>query len=280
MKVVYQRSSQATKNKAPTKLFLIDHDGTLCQTNDNAYDSLVAAIKEASHFFGVDTTHLEDNWNQLFSSTTGTSEKFLGKVLFYKLNIQQDQLDNFLKRFYQSRANWYANMRAHGEYVQDTYYPDALQMIEYISQSENSLLMMVTGNPSQVIEQRFASSLRRFFSNGSDELFGAFGEEAETRQDLIDIAVQKANKHFCKFEANKDDNGFIDNVYYIGDSRADFFAGLKAKVKTIWIPSRQLQAFKQVASEDSISFIETHLSEQVCISNSLESEQVIKFLDL
>lgn len=258
-------------------LVLIDHDGTLCQTSPTAYDSLRYALDHA-----LRVTKLTPKFIQLdaiISQLTGTTEKRLIEELISLYQVEKSKQKLFEEAFYKGRTNWYKTMKSHNEFVFDTYYPDMEQLIEAMAKKSNYHLGLVTGNPSSVIEERLSPHIKkRFISN--KKLFGSFGEESDSRKGLIKLAIDKAKSLFEGFSIVKDANGFISNVFYIGDSKHDFIAGLKAKVKAIYIPSRSLQHVKSIKSEEYISLLEEVLEHEMLITNDCASEETFKFVNL
>ncbi|EKD99808.1 MAG: hypothetical protein ACD_22C00171G0004 [uncultured bacterium] len=73
--------------------------------------------------------------------------------------------------------------------------------------------------------------------------------------------------------------GFTKNVVYIGDSRADFFAALNAKVASIWVPSRKLQDVYDVRSQDYVSYIQGLLGNRFYITNDLYSKETLSYIN-
>lgn len=263
--------------KLTGKLFLIDHDGTLCQTNPFAFESIKYAALDAVKKLGYENKITANEWDDILAETSGTTEKNLARYICNMISVPLIDFENF---FYDSRANWYQQMKKSQEFIFDTYYPDAELLVEKVAASSNYHLMMVTGNPENVMDVRLSTHLRKHFCNESDHILGGFGNECFSRQDLIKNAIEDATKHFPDFVPSKNDFGFYDNVYYIGDGYRDFKAGIYAKVKTIWIPSRSLPMVKDKSSEEHIKLLMDVLGNNATITNNLESKEVLNFIGL
>ena len=264
-------------NNSTHTLVLFDHDGTTCQTNDNAYDSLKYCIRESAKICKLDVTPIESNWDTFFHETRGTTERYGARVIFNRIGNNSVTFEDFEKIYYQARANWYKNMKSYNEYTYDTYYPDAENLIFHCWKTPNTHIGLVTGNPDQTMKERLASHLQELFF--SEPNLNTFGNEANSRQELIKLSIQKAIDSIPNFEPKRDGNDLITNVIYIGDSRADLFAGMLARVKTIWIPSRMLQTVKDCKGEDAIQVISELMPNSIHITNSLEREEVLQFIN-
>jgi phosphoglycolate phosphatase-like HAD superfamily hydrolase len=259
------------------QLILIDHDGTLCQTNNMAFDSIKYAAKVAC---GGELLLSEADWDSIFSETAGTTEKNFVHNIALKTNFSISDIKKFEQDFYKARVNWYKSMRAHGEFILDTYYPDMENLILAAFEKENFHLMLVTGNPLAVMEERLSNHLRKYFVDEKDSLLGSFGEETTKHSELISKSITKATKAFPGFEPIKGDLGFCENVTYIGDSKHDFVAGLDGKVKTIWIPSRNLYVTKELRSEPYLQVFLKLLDKYTMITNDIFSPETLRFIGL
>lgn len=259
------------------KLLMFDHDGTICQTNSNAYDSIIHAAEESISQLQPPINHTIENWEELFKNTEGTTEANLAHHLFAQLGIPNALQAECATKFYLARARWYESMQSMGEYVWDSYYPDALKLIAAAGQDTNVLLHLVSGNPRSTLEKRMPKEIALHFQNHDFELQGTFGEEARTRKDLILINIEKA-KQDNQFSSKHDAKGFLSNAYYIADSENDLYAGLEAKVRVIWIPSRKLQTVVEQKSKREIRLFETFIGNEFIIVNNLDSDDVQRFL--
>ena len=259
------------------KLILIDHDGTLCQTNPTAYDSIRYALEHALRVLKI--TPKFTNLDSIMTQLTGTTEKRLIQEFVSIYQIMPSKAALFEASFYTGRTNWYKTMKSHDEFIFDTYYPDMEYLIDKAVSSSNCHLGLVTGNPSSVIDVRLAPHIREHFVNDG-RLFGSFGEESISRTDLITQAIVKAQTAFEGFIPNRDVNGFLSNVFYIGDSKHDFIAGLSAKTKTIYIPSRSLQHAKLVKNEEYVVLLGEVLQGEMLVTNDCASAAALSFIGL
>jgi phosphoglycolate phosphatase-like HAD superfamily hydrolase len=260
------------------KLLLVDHDGTLCDTNPLAYDSMKYAFNTVVDILGINLRE-DIDWDKVFADTRGTTEKNLIRYLSYYCGIHFDKVKQLESKFYHFRAKWYENMRSCNEYIWDTYYPDAHQLVFECAKSNSYELWLLTGNPEVVLEERLSNSIKEIFSKNG-KLQGVFGDLFYSREEVIEAALEKAKIEFGENIVDKDSIGFHKNVYYVADSRSDFFAGIEAKVRTVWIPSRSLQDVIEKKDEDYVRFIENTLGDRVLIVNDLFSDEVKKFVGL
>jgi len=261
------------------KLILFDHDGTICKSNENAYDSMTYAAEQAAKNVRINIKKIEVDWSKVFNETRGTTEKNLVHYLVYLFHIPLDKFSEFERLYYLSREAWYKNMKKYKEFVYDLYYPDAEMLIDKLKKDQDHILRLVTGNPSNVLNLRIANYLRSTFEDSNGKLRGYFGESAYSRVELLNLAVSSIQKEVIDFKPEYDDKDYIKNVYYIADSRSDLFAALYAKVRMIWVASRSLQEVKDIESEDAMGYILKMHKSRILITNNLEDEDVLKFLE-
>jgi len=256
------------------KLILIDHDGTLCQTNPFAYESIKYATTDIINKLNLTTNISASDWDEIFCNTMGTTEKNLARSISNILGIGMDDFDMW---FYSSRANWYRSMQGKSEFIFDTYYSDAEYLIGELFNDPTNKIMMVTGNPEEVMNIRLSRHMKKYFCDEKDDILGGFGDECYTRQELIINAIADAKRLFG-FIPMKNNSGFCDNVFYIGDGYNDFKAGITARVKTIWIPSRSLPAVREKVGNEHIKLLLDVLDNNVMVTNNLESKEVCDFV--
>jgi phosphoglycolate phosphatase-like HAD superfamily hydrolase len=262
-------------NQETQYLVLFDHDGTTCLTNDNAYESIKYAVREASKVMDINLGNIEEKWDQLFHECRGTTELYFIKVVFNNIANHKQSLEDFANLYYTARANWYKNMKSYNHYTYDTYYPDAENLIFHCWKTPNIHIGILTGNPEDTMKERLATHLSEIFF--SSNTINTFGNEASSREELINLAVAKAESQIPNFKVNKINN-VITNVIYIGDSRADLYACIDAHLKNIWVPSRTLQNLHDAMSEDSVMALRKLLPSAILITNNLESPEVKNFL--
>lgn len=276
--MVKRKKRATTQKKDNYILVLIDHDGTLCNTSPSAYESLKFAAQMACESVQININDLQVDWNTIFHQTRGSTERNFIRLFCFRHSVPLNQMGNFEERFYLARAVWFKNMKSFKENPYDTYFPDAENLINICSHHPNTTVWLITGNPIQVINERLAKHLRNYFTDKKNNLLGSFGNEALTREELIQIAIQRAMKLLKGFVPLKDSLGFTTNVVYIGDARKDFFSGLNSRVKTVWIPSRSLQEVKDVLAEDYIIFLKQFLKHRIQIVNRIDSEEVLEMI--
>lgn len=261
----------------PEFLILVDHDGTLCQTSHTAYDSLKYAMEHAIRAVGEVQKFID--LDSIMSRLTGTTEKRLVRELISIFQIDTSKQELFESAFYVGRANWYRNMKTNAEFIFDTYFPDMEFLIQKASRIPSYHFGLVTGNPKPVIEERISPHIKDIFSQNG-QLFGSFGEDSISRTQLILQAIQKAKLVFPTFSPTINQNGFATNVVYIGDSQADLSAGLKAKVKTIFVPSRSLQNVKFIKHEECYILLGEIFEDSMLITNDCSSPETFQFIGL
>jgi hypothetical protein len=119
----------------------------------------------------------------------------------------------------------------------------------------------------------------RYFSD-SNRIRGSFGDEGDNREELLEKAIHETQKSNKDFTIIRDSLGFAQNIYYIADSKTDFYAGLNCKIRSIWIPSRIAHDVKELANEISTKYILDLLGNRVLMTNNLSSLEVMNMLGL
>lgn len=262
-------------------LVLIDHDGTLCDTNPYAYESMKFATEMACRGVKLDLKNLNINWEDLFAQTQGTTEKNYLRIFCFRYAIPFADINFFEERYYEARTVWYRNMKSFHENPYDTYYPDTENLINICNHRPNLNTWLMTGNPRQVMKERLAKHLLNYFSDERQEdLQGAFGDEAYSRDELFQIAIKKAELSIKGFKIIRDSLGFATNVIYIGDGRKDFFSALNAKIVSVWVPSRKLQETKEIATQDYMVFLKKMLGKRIQVVNRVDAEEVLSLIGI
>lgn len=222
------------------KLILVDYDGVCVKPGLLTYDSIKMMIDGILEQLGYRKL-VEDEWERVLKETTGTTELNLLKTISTTIGVSETQFQNFRDRYLYARSTHQSlinpdEARAFGEDMIDQSYPDIeLFLRTQVLADPNMILMLVTGNPSSTMRERLRQSPEFeniFLHEGI--MLGAFSEEALTREGLIKIAIDRAIRQ--GFEVEHDINGYIANVFYIGDAPKDLEAGVKSNVRTIYLP--------------------------------------------
>jgi phosphoglycolate phosphatase-like HAD superfamily hydrolase len=259
-------------------LVLFDHDGTICLTNENAYESIKFAAREALSLCGAEVVISDEDWSVVFSETRGTTERNVVGMLYGRYCHGNGSIDFFTETYMQARANWYHNMKSYNNYIYDTYYPDAENFLYYCYHHKDCIVGLLTGNPKETMKARLAAHLQDIFFN-NDEAVNVFGDEAGTRAEMIEIALNRAKEKHTDFETIKTELGIMQNVIYVADSRKDFTEGLSSKVRMLWVPARTLQGVEEVRAEDGVQMLLSVLPKNIFhITNNLEHPKTIEFV--
>jgi len=269
-----------TKEEETQYLVLIDYDEVICNTAPYAYESIKFAIQMACEAVQINFFALNINWENLFHITRGTTEKNFIKSFCFQYNIPLNRFDYFEERFYAARAIWFKNMKSFRENTYDTYFPDAENFIYICKKNKNIHLRLITGNPKIVMKERLADHLMKYFIDHKGKLLGSFGDEALTREELINKTIEDAIKNIKNFSVKKDDLGFAKNIVYIGDAKNDVFSALNSYIKTVWVPSRSIQEVKNILATDYVIFLKKLLKDRFNVVNRIDDELVLKMLSL
>jgi len=176
-------------------LLLIDIDGTLLTTNGVAINFMIqAAEEETGSKIGFD---VEDYLGKL--------DPQIIETLLRKGGYEQAKIDESKEHVFNRYLQLF-EPALREEHV--TVYPGVNEFMEYISERKLNFCVL-TGNVEAGAKVKLSSiGFDKYFS------FGAYGNDADTRPELVPIAVHRARNYF-----NRD---FLpENTWIIGDSVND-----------------------------------------------------------
>jgi phosphoglycolate phosphatase-like HAD superfamily hydrolase len=262
------------------KLILFDHDGTICYTKTRAYESLIYALKEALKLVEIDFENQNVDVNGIFTIETGTTEKNLVRAFAFAYNVPFLQFEKFEDEFYRSRTNWYEYLKIRNYSLEEEYYSDSIDLITELRKDPTNLIGIVTGNPSSVFDLRKTNFVADSFTKTKEgRILGAYGEEDFTREGLIELAIERAEREF-QFNTSRDYLKFATNVWYIADTQKDLYSCLNAKCRFIWVPTRSLPKTQDLKYEDHIRYLCHLFGSRITVTNKLDTPEIFKILSL
>ena len=264
--------------KALKYLVLFDHDGTLCHEDKFETESFKFAFNFAAQRINEPINN-DIDIEQLKRDVKGTTERNLVRQYCLLSNIPYSKLEAFESSFYFGRAKWYEAMKSGNEFIWSSYYPDSYYILSKLAKDKKYTTSLITGNPKELIGIKVPGEILNYFI-GKNGIKGVFGDQADTREELLEMAIDQAVKLWKGFEVSRDTHGFVENVFYIADSKSDFFAGINSKIKTIWIPSRNHKDCLDLIDDISIKYIINSLKGRALITNDLSSTETLKMLNL
>ena len=191
-------------------LFLFDIDGTLVRRMPPAHR--MALCDAAAQVYGVtvEPRHL--------GKTAGMTDSAIARRMLLDVGVSPDALSQGLSAFFAAAADAYE--RHVPDDLRPYLTPHATTSLEWL-RSHQAILGLVTGNIERVAWRKLAAArLDEYFS------FGAFGDEAELRDELPPHAIARAeqitSRHFAR-----------EQVYIVGDTPADIGCGVASGVRTI-----------------------------------------------
>jgi phosphoglycolate phosphatase-like HAD superfamily hydrolase len=191
-------------------LFLFDIDGTLLFRMPPAHRQALCDAAERIYGVAVAPDHL--------GKTAGLTDSVIARRMLLAAGVASDTLEDRLPAFYEAAADAYAR------HVPDdlrTYHtPHAAESLTWL-RDHHAVLGLVTGNIERIAWRKLAAAhLDHYFT------FGAFGDEAESRNELPPRAIDRAERlHARRFAP--------DEVYIVGDTPADIACGAASQVRTI-----------------------------------------------
>src|SRR6185437_10414402 len=113
--------------------------------------------------------------------------------------------------------------------------PHAVALLEWL-RGNQAVLGLVTGNIERIAWRKLAAAhLDAYFS------FGAFGDEAELRDDLPPRAITRAEQITARQFA-------LDEVYVVGDTPADIACGAASHLRTIAVATGQEHSLEELCA--------------------------------
>lgn len=191
-------------------LFLFDIDGTLLFGMPPAHRQALCDAAERVYGVAVEPRHL--------GKTAGMTDSVIARRMLLAAGVTSDALEDGLPAFYVAAAD------AYERHVPDdlrTYHtPHAAESLVWL-RDNHVVLGLVTGNIERIAWRKLAAAhLDHFFT------VGAFGNEAESRDELPPRAIERAERlHARRFAPHE--------VYIVGDTPADIACGAASRVCTI-----------------------------------------------
>lgn len=191
-------------------LFLFDIDGTLLRRMPPAHR--MALCDAAQTIFGValEPIHL--------GKTAGMTDSAIARRMLLAAGVAPDEIARGFPAFYEAAADAYE--RHVPDELRPYLTPHAQESLAWLRDND-AFLGLVTGNIQRIAWRKLAAArLDTYFS------FGAFGDEAESRDELPPRAVAHAEHIYARHFAP-------EQVYVVGDTPADIACGTASHLRTI-----------------------------------------------
>ena len=191
-------------------LFLFDIDGTLLRGMPPAHRMAICDAAEQVYGVAVEPKRL--------GKTAGMTDYAIARRMLLDAGVSADALESGLPAFFSAAADAYE--RHVPDDLRPYLTPHAITSLDWLN-GHQAVLGLVTGNIERVAWRKLtAAHLNGYFS------FGAFGDEAELRDELPPRAIARAEqiaaRHFAPHE-----------VFVVGDTPADIACGVASHVRTI-----------------------------------------------
>lgn len=191
-------------------LFLFDIDGTLLHGMPPAHRLALCDAAERVYGVSLEPIHL--------GKTAGMTDSVIARRMLEAAGVAPDALENGLPAFYDAAADAYERLVPDDLRPYRT--PHAIESLTWLRE-HHAFLGLVTGNIQRIAWRKLSvAGLDDYFS------FGAFGDEAESREALPPRAIQRAERLYLRRFASHD-------VYVIGDTPADIACGVASELRTI-----------------------------------------------
>lgn len=191
-------------------LFLFDIDGTLLRGMPPAHRMALCDATEHVYGVTVEPRHL--------GKTAGMTDSAIARRLLLETGVSHDMIASGLPAFFVAAADAYE--RHVPDDLRPYLTPHAVASLEWL-RGNHAILGLVTGNIERIAWRKLAAAhLDEYFS------FGAFGDEAELRDELPPRAIARAEQITARKFAPHE-------VFVIGDTPADIACGVASRVRTI-----------------------------------------------
>lgn len=191
-------------------LFLFDIDGTLLHGMPPAHRMALCEAAEQIYGVSLEPTHI--------GKTAGLTDSVIARRMLLAAGVAPDVLASGLPAFYEAAADAYE--RHVPDDLRPYLTPHATESLTWLLEQQ-AILGLVTGNIERVAWRKLAAArLDTYFS------FGAFGNEAESRDELPPRAIVRAERLYSRRFAPHE-------VYVVGDTPADIACGASSQLRTI-----------------------------------------------
>jgi len=205
------------------KLILFDIDGTLLRVRGISRQSLIDALREVFGTEGSAETH----------DFAGKLDSVIIKEVMRSAGLSDKEIE---QGFEDATRLYIRNFKQHAQREHIEVMTGIYELVEKLANEPNAILGLLTGNFEESGRHKLAlPHLNHYFA------FGAFADDADTRNDLPAIAVQRAFEHTGIHFTGKD-------VVIIGDTEHDVNCAKVLNSKCIAVATghytvSQLQAF-------------------------------------
>lgn len=222
------------------KLILFDIDGTLTASAIGHIEAHAVAYQKV---FGI--------YGSIFMiDYDGKTDRRITKEVLTKLGFGDAEIEAKLPEHILVMGEYYGSLKP---FLKPKLLPGVIETLEKLSINSNILLGNVTGNLERIAKDKLeVAGIAEYFD------FGGFGSESDERPDLVRLAIGRARER--GFEG--------DDVYVIGDTPVDIYAGTMAGVKTIGVATGSYS--KEILQEAGADTVLTSLVDFQALSDALK----------
>lgn len=194
-----------------SKLLLFDIDKTLVKSMHREFDPWKIAFEKV---YGV-----EDSVGLAGVDTHGKTHRGLVREGLRSYSLAEEVIVSKVDEFLHELGEIYSTIIAEGEVV---FFPRIHELLETLTQ-KGFCLGLITGNTKRIAFDK----LRK---GGVDKFFeiGGFGEDGETRDVLVELAVERAKEKF-------NTNFTTEDILVFGDAPLDINAAKVHSLRTVGV---------------------------------------------
>ncbi len=181
---------------AQKKLILFDIDGTLLRVRGISRQSLIDALRDVFGTEGSAATH----------NFAGKLDSVIIKEVMRSAGLRDEEIE---RGFKEAKRRYIQNFKQHAQREHIEVMAGIYELVEKLAEDKRAVLSLLTGNFEESGRHKLAlPELNDYFA------FGAFADDADTRNALPAIAVQRAFERTGIRFTGKD-------VVIIGDTEHD-----------------------------------------------------------
>ena len=204
-------------------LFLFDIDGTLLRRMPPVHRQAICDAALAVYSMRLSPEEL--------GQTAGMTDTAIIRRALLAAGLASADIDAGLPAFFSAAADAYA--RSVPDDLSAYHTPHAREILEWLA-ARGAALALVTGNVQRIAWAKLrAAGLADFFA------CGGFGDEAEAREKLPPLALERSRAAFARDFALRD-------TYVVGDTPADVACGAACDLRTIGVATGAIHSLAQL----------------------------------
>jgi len=231
------------------KILLFDIDGTLIYA-----DSALFELHRAAFIYALKEVYKTDVAVQELKEYEATTDMLILRDLLKGRGFDDNDISSSIVRMFQSMARYFNEHMEKKGYKKEINH-DVAEVLDQLNSDRNYVLGLVTGGAREISRMKLESiGIWHYFK------IGGFGDSADSRAKLIDVAVAQAieQKLVKKIDMRR--------VYVIGDTRRDIMGAKERGAVSVAVSTGNYS--KEFLKEYNPDYLISRLSELIPILNN------------